>query len=154
MVQPILGLSNKAGVVMGGTGGIGLARARGVAHAGCNVVPSGRRVAQVRAAAAEIVARGRRSLAQPCDVTDNGSIERLLQSVCSEFGSVEILVNCAGRTKRTPTLDVPEADWNAIMETNLNGTLRCCRVFGRHMIEKRYGRIINIASRSSLLALF
>jgi NAD(P)-dependent dehydrogenase (short-subunit alcohol dehydrogenase family) len=154
MGHPLLDLTNKTAVVIGGTSGIGLALARGLAHAGANVVPTGRRDAQVRAAAAEIVALGRRSLAQPCDVTDNGSIERLLQSVCSEFGSVEILVNCAGRTKRTPTLDVPEADWNAIMETNLNGTLRCCRVFGRHMIEKRYGRIINIASLSSFVALF
>src|SRR5260370_29065095 len=154
MGHPLLELTSKTAVVIGGTSGIGLALARGLAQAGANVVPPGRRDEQVRAAAAEVVALGRRSLAQPCDVTDNGSIERLLQSVCSEFGSVEILVNCAGRTKRTPTLDVPEADWNAIMETNLNGTLRCCRVFGRHMIENRYGRIINIASRSSLLALF
>jgi NAD(P)-dependent dehydrogenase (short-subunit alcohol dehydrogenase family) len=56
--------------------------------------------------------------------------------------------------KRMPTLDVPEADWNAIMETNLNGTLRACRVFGQYMIEQRYGRIINIGSLSSVLGLF
>jgi NAD(P)-dependent dehydrogenase (short-subunit alcohol dehydrogenase family) len=74
--------------------------------------------------------------------------------VCGEFGSVEILVNCAGRTKRTPTLEVPESDWEAILETNLNGTLRACRVFGRHMIERRYGRIINIGSLSSFVALY
>jgi NAD(P)-dependent dehydrogenase (short-subunit alcohol dehydrogenase family) len=117
-------------------------------------VPTGRRNEQVRAAAAEVVALGRRSLGQTCDVTDDASLERLLQSVCAEFGAVQILVNCAGRTKRMPTLEFPEADWNAIMETNLNGTLRACRAFGRHMIEKRYGRIINIASLSSFVALF
>src|SRR4029077_18395474 len=66
----------------------------------------------------------------------------------------QILVNCAGRTKRMPTLDVPEEDWNAILETNLTGTTRACRVFGRHMIEKRYGRIINIGSLSSFVGLF
>ncbi|MGC1618566.1 MAG: glucose 1-dehydrogenase [Candidatus Acidiferrum sp.] len=149
-----LDLANKTAVVIGGTSGIGLTMARGLAQAGANVVATGRREEQVKTAAAEVTALGRRSLAQTCDVTDNGSIERLLQAVCGEFGSVEILVNSAGRTKRMPTLDFPEAEWNGIIETNLNGTLRACQVFGRHMIEKRYGRIINIASLSSFVALF
>jgi NAD(P)-dependent dehydrogenase (short-subunit alcohol dehydrogenase family) len=154
MGHPLLDLANKTAVVIGGTSGIGLALTRGLAQAGANVIPTGRREEQVRSAAAEVVALGRRSLAQTCDVTNNPSIERLLKSVCGEFGSVQILVNCAGRTKRMPTLEVPEADWNAILETNLNGTLRACRVFGRHMIEQRYGRIINIGSLSSFVGLF
>jgi NAD(P)-dependent dehydrogenase (short-subunit alcohol dehydrogenase family) len=152
--HPLLDLTNKTAVVIGGTSGIGLALTRGLAQAGANVVPTGRRDEQVRSAVAEVVALGRRSFAQPCDVTDNGSLERLLKSVCGEFGSVQILVNCAGRTKRMPTLEVPEEDWNAILETNLNGTLRACRVFGRHMLERRYGRIINIGSLSSFVGLF
>lgn len=154
MGHPLLDLIGKTAVVIGGTSGIGLALTRGLAQAGANVVPTGRRAENVKTAAAEVVALGRRSLAQACDVTDNSSVERLLQSVCTEFGSAEILVNCAGRTKRMPTLDFPETEWNAILETNLNGTLRACRVFGRHMLEKRYGRIINIASLSSFVALF
>jgi NAD(P)-dependent dehydrogenase (short-subunit alcohol dehydrogenase family) len=89
-----------------------------------------------------------------CDVTQNASLERLLKEVCSAFANVDILVNCAGRTKRTPTLEVPEEEWNAIMETNLNGTMRACRVFGKHMIERGYGRIINIASLASFVGLF
>lgn len=149
-----LDLANKTAVVIGGTSGIGLALTRGLAQAGANVVPTGRREEQMRTAAAEVLALGRRSLALTCDVTENSSIERLLHSVLAEFKSVEILVNCAGRTKRMPTLDFPENDWNAIMETNLNGTLRASRIFGRHMIEKGYGRIINIASLSSFVALF
>ena len=154
MGHPLLELANKTAVVIGGTSGIGLALVRGLAQAGANVVPTGRRAEQVRIAASEVVALGRRSLQQTCDVTDNASLDRLLQSTCKEFGSVQILVNCAGRTKKMPTLEVPEADWNAIMETNLNGTLRACRVFGRHMLEKGYGRIINIASLASFVALF
>src|SRR5438067_1027701 len=154
MSYPLLDLTNKTAVVIGGTSGIGLALVRGLAQAGANVVPSGRRSEQVRGAAAEVTGLGRRSVVQTCDVTENASIEQLLETVCGEFGSVEILVNCAGRTKRTPTLEVPEAEWNAIIETNLNGTLRACRVFGRHMIERGYGRIINIASLSSFVALF
>src|SRR6266496_2334908 len=135
MGHPLLDLTKKTAVVIGGTSGIGLALTRGLAQAGANVVPTGRRAEQVKNAAAEVVALGRRSLAQPCDVTDNSSLERLLQSVCAEFGSVQILVNCAGRTKKMSTLEFPESDWDAILETNLNGTLRACRAFGRHMIE-------------------
>jgi NAD(P)-dependent dehydrogenase (short-subunit alcohol dehydrogenase family) len=149
-----LDLANKTAVVIGGTSGIGLTLARGLAQAGANVVATGRREEHVRAAAAEIVGLGRRSLAQTCDVTDSGSIEGLLKAACGKFGSVEILVNSAGRTKRMATLDFPEAEWNGIIETNLNGTLRACQIFGRHMIQRRYGRIINIASLSSFVALF
>jgi len=154
MGHPLLDLANKTAVIIGGTSGIGLALTRGLALAGADVVPTGRREEQVRSAAAEVIALGRRSLTQNCDVTDNASIEQLLHSVCAEFGTVQILVNCAGRTKRTPTLDVPESEWNSILETNLTGTLRACRAFGRHMIANRYGRIVNIASISSLVSLF
>ena len=153
MGHPLLDLKNKTAVVIGGTSGIGLALTRGLAQAGADVVPTGRRAEQVRNAADEVVALGRRSFVQTCDVTDNASLERLLQSVCNEFGSVQILVNCAGRTKRMPTLEFPESEWDAIFETNLKGTLRACRVFGRHMIEKCYGRIINIGSLSSFVGL-
>jgi NAD(P)-dependent dehydrogenase (short-subunit alcohol dehydrogenase family) len=149
-----LDLTNKTAVVIGGTSGIGLALTKGLAQAGANVVPTGRRAEHVKAAAAQVTALGRKSLAQTCDVTDASSLEQLLQSTLRDFGSVEILVNCAGRTKRMPTLDFPESEWNAILETNLNGTLRACRIFGRHMIERKYGRIINIASLSSFVALF
>ena len=154
MGYPFLDLKNKTAVVIGGTSGIGLALTRGLAQAGANVVPTGRRAEQVRNAVAEVVALGRRSFQQTCDVTDNASIEGLLQAVCAEFGSVQILVNCAGRTKKMPTLEFPESEWDAILETNLKGTLRACRVFGRHMIEKRYGRIINIGSLSSFVGLY
>ena len=154
MGHPLLDLKDKTAVVIGGTSGIGLALARGLAQAGANVVPTGRREELVRKAASEIQAVGRRSLAQTCDVTDIASIERLRESLCREFGSVQVLVNCAGRTKKMPTLDFPESEWDAIFETNLKGTLRACRVFGRHMIERRYGRIINIGSLSSLVGLF
>jgi NAD(P)-dependent dehydrogenase (short-subunit alcohol dehydrogenase family) len=153
MGHPQLELTGKTAVVIGGTSGIGLALNRGLALAGADVVPTGRRGELVQKAAAEVNALGRRSLVQACDVTNDASVEELLRAVLAEFGTVQILVNCAGRTKRMPTLEFPDAEWNGILDTNLNGTLRACRVFGRHMIERRYGRIINIASISSFVAL-
>ena len=154
MGHPLLDLTGKTAVIIGGTSGIGLALTRALAQAGADVVPTGRRAPQVTAAVAEVEALGRRSLNQTCDVTEEASVAQLLQSVCAKFGGVQILVNSAGRTKRMPTLDFPDSEWNSIMETNLTGTLRACRVFGRHMIERRYGRIINIASLSSFVALY
>ena len=154
MGHPLLDLTKKTAVVIGGTSGIGLALTRALAQAGADVIPTGRRAEQVNAAVSEVKALGRRSLAQTCDVTDAASLEQLLQAVTGEFGSVQVLVNCAGRTKRTPTLEIPDSEWNGILETNLNGTLRACQVFGRHMIESGYGRIINIASLSSFVALY
>ncbi|MGC2193313.1 MAG: glucose 1-dehydrogenase [Terriglobales bacterium] len=154
MGHPLLELKNKTAVVIGGTSGIGLALAKGLALAGANVVPTGRRAEQVSASVSAVEALGRKSLTVTCDVTDEASLEQLLQRVHSTFGSVEILVNCAGCTKRMPTLEFPDVDWDAILETNLKGTYRACRVFGRHMIERRYGRIINIGSLSSFVGLY
>lgn len=154
MGHPLLELTNKTAVVIGGTSGIGLELSRGLAQAGANVVPTGRRAEQVRAAASAVESLGRRSLGVPCDVTDSSSLEHLLADVCSAFGSIDILVNCAGRTKRAPSIEFSDADWDAILETNLSGTWLACRVFGRHMIERRYGRIINVASLSSLVGLY
>jgi len=147
-------LSNKTAVVIGGTTGIGLALSRALAQAGANVVPSSRRAEQVKQAVAEIEALGVQSLAQPCDVNDPASLNQLLKAACGKLGSVQILINCAGRTKKMATLEFPESEWQAIMETNLTGTMRACRVFGAHMIERGYGRIINIASVASFVALY
>jgi NAD(P)-dependent dehydrogenase (short-subunit alcohol dehydrogenase family) len=149
-----LDLDGKVAVVVGGSSGIGRTLALGLAQAGADVVSSARRMELVKTLADEIESTGRRSLRVTCDVADRSSLENLLKICVDVFGKVDILVNAAGITKRAPTLDYAEADWNHILETNLTGTLRACQVFGRHMIERRYGRIINIASMGSFLALF
>ena len=154
MSLPGLDLANRTAVVIGATSGIGKAIALGLAEAGADVVPTGRRSKLVNEAARDIEARGRRSLAITADVADGDSIQTLADKVIEKFGKVDILVNAAGRTVRRPTLDVSDAEWNEIMDTNLTGMLRACRVFGRHMIERRYGRIINIGSLTSVVALF
>jgi NAD(P)-dependent dehydrogenase (short-subunit alcohol dehydrogenase family) len=148
-----LSLSGSVAVVIGGTSGIGLALTRGLAEAGADVVPTSRRREQVDAASREVEARGRRSLRVCSDVTDRASLESALRDVVAAFERVDVLVNCAGRTKRTPTLDVSEEEWAGILETNLTGTFRACQVFGRHMVERGRGRIVNIASLASFVAL-
>ncbi len=154
MAYAPLDLAGRTAVVVGGTSGIGRVLARGLAEAGADVVPTSRRPDLVEEAAAEIEALGRRSLRVTSDVTDRASLEALLAAAVDAFGKVDIMVNCAGRTRRASTLDVGEDEWNAILETNLTGTLRAAQVFGRHMIERRYGRIVNIASLSSFVALY
>ena len=149
-----LDLSGRVAVVIGGTSGIGRALAHGLAEAGADVVPSSRRTEQVEATAAEIEALGRRTIRCTSDVADRNSLHELLDETVADLGKVDILVNCAGTTNRTPTLEVSEEEWNMIMETNLTGTLRGCQVFGRHMIENGYGRIINIASLSTFVSLY
>ena len=154
MPYPGLDLTNRTAVVIGATSGLGKAIAIGLAEAGADVVPTGRRAKLAKEVSREVEALGRRSLAVASDVTDEDSIQALADAAIDKFGKVDILVNAAGITTRRPTLDVSDEEWNEILDTNLTGMLRACRVFGRHMIERRYGRIINIGSLTSVVALY
>ena len=149
----LFSLTGKTAVVIGGTTGIGRAIALGMAECGADVVATARRQQQVDETANEIEARGRKSLRISSDVSDRASLEKVLAGALEHFGKVDILVNCAGRIKRLPTLDMPEPEWNNILDTNLTGTLRACQIFGRHMLERGKGRIVNIASLNSFVAL-
>jgi len=154
VAYPSLDLTSRTAVVIGGTSGIGLALAKGLAQAGADVVATGRRQNLVQEAACVIKKLGRKTLALTCDVADRGSIEDLSARVHEAFGKVDILVNSAGITQRTSVLDLDDAEWNRILDTNLNGTLRSCQVFGRQMMERGYGRIINVASLSAVVAFY
>jgi len=149
-----IGLDGRTAVVIGGTSGIGRTMAVGLAKAGANVVATGRRTELVDEVAAEIEAVGVRTIRQTTDVEDRASVRTLHEAVAAQIAPVDILINCAGRTIKSPTIDVTEDDWHAVLETNLHGTLRACQVFGRAMIGREYGRIINIASLSSFVGLY
>ncbi|HWZ50994.1 MAG TPA: glucose 1-dehydrogenase [Granulicella sp.] len=146
-------LRGKSAVVVGGTSGIGLAMAVGLAEAGADVAASSRRQEQVDEAAKAIEAKGVRALRLTSDVGDRASLEALLEGAVAAFGKVDILINCAGKIKRAPTVDFPEDLWDDIMDTNVTGTLRACQIFGRHMLERGSGRIINIASLNTFVSL-
>jgi NAD(P)-dependent dehydrogenase (short-subunit alcohol dehydrogenase family) len=150
----LFNLAGRTAVVVGGTSGIGRTLALGLADAGADVVATGRRLPLVKEVSAEIQRRGRRTLAAASDVAEVGSLERLRDECLRAFGKVDILLTVAGTTKKTSSLDMDEADWQRVIDTNLTGTLRACQVFGRHMVERQYGRIVTIGSLSSFVGLY
>src|SRR4051794_39671092 len=103
MAKNFTDLTGRVAVVMGGTSGIGKSMALGLAEAGADVIPTGRRDANVTEMSSLVQGLGRRSMAQACDVSDRASVDSFRDAVMREFGRVDILLNVAGRTKRTPT---------------------------------------------------
>ena len=144
-------LSGKCAVVIGGTTGLGKAIALGIAEAGADVVAVSRRQQETDLVAAEIEGLGRRSLRATVDVRNRSSIELLQQKVLDSFRKVDILVNAAGITHKTPTLECSEEEWTSILDINLNGTWRACQIFGKTMVGQGFGKILNIASLSTFV---
>jgi NAD(P)-dependent dehydrogenase (short-subunit alcohol dehydrogenase family) len=147
--KSLFDLTGHVAVVVGGTTGIGRAMALGLADAGADVVATSRRQQQVDEVAVELEERGAKTLRVASDVCDRSSLQEVCDRTLEAFGKVDILINCAGKTQRIPTLDFPEDVWDSIIETNLKGTLRGCQIFGRSMLERGYGRIINIGSMTT-----
>ena len=127
--------------------------AEGLAEAGAALMLCARRDEWLTPTVAAMRARGFRVEGMRCDVAKADEVQAVVDKTVAVFGKVDILVNSAGRTKRRPTLEVPEEEWNAIIDTNLTGTFRACQIFGRHMLEKGYGRVVNIASLASFVGL-
>jgi len=151
-VENFTNLTGRVAVVVGGTSGLGRNVALGLARAGADVVPSGRRDHLVDEICAEIEQLGRQTLRRTVDVADRKSIDALRDVVQQHLGHVDVLVNAAGHTARRPTVEVPEQEWNAILDTNLTGMLRACQSFYGPLRESGRGRIINIASLSAFVA--
>lgn len=151
-VKNITDLSGRVAVVIGGTSGLGRAIAIGLAASGASVVPTGRRSNLVDEVCSQIEASGGKALAHVVDVSNRDSVDLLRDSVASHFGRLDILVNAAGYTARTPTASIPEKDWQLMIDTNLTGMLRSCQSFYEALRAKRMGRIINIASLAALVA--
>jgi NAD(P)-dependent dehydrogenase (short-subunit alcohol dehydrogenase family) len=150
--ENLMDLTGRVAVVIGGTSGLGRELATGLARAGADVAPTGRREELARQVADEIQHHGRRSLAHGCDVGSRESIDRFRDAVLNEFGQVDILVNVAGRIFRKPTAQVSETEWNSLFDTNVNGTLRACQSFYEPLKANHRGRIINIASLNSYVS--
>jgi len=154
MSHGLFDLSGRVAVVTGGTTGLGRAISLGLAEAGADVVPTSRTLEQVELVAAEIERLGRKSMRLQSDVQSRASLQALHDAVLRQFGKVDILVNAAGVTHKKATLEEDEAGWMRIIDTNLNGTLRACQIFGATMVCAGYGRIINIASLTTFVGFY
>ena len=148
-----LDLSGRVAVVIGGTSGLGRTIAVGLAEAGADVIPAGRREALVQEVCEQVERAGRRSLPLTVDVLDRGSVDALRTRVMAAFGHVDILVNAAGRIARKPTLAVSEEEWRDTMDVNTTGALRACQAFHEPLAAFRRGRVINLVSLNSFVAL-
>ena len=153
MAGSLFDLTGKTAVVVGGTSGIGRVLALGLADAGADVIATARRQHLVDEVAAEIARRGRRTLNAACDVADEASLAGLCDLAVARFGAVDIVVSCAGITRRGPTLEMDTAEWQRILDVNLMGTLRAFKAFAPGMIARGNGRLIAIASLASFVGL-
>jgi NAD(P)-dependent dehydrogenase (short-subunit alcohol dehydrogenase family) len=148
--QGLFDLTGRVAVVTGASRGLGQYFARALAHAGADLVITSRDRAHLENFASEIRGLGRRALPLALDVRDPHSIEAMAAAAENEFGHLDILVNNAGCNVRKPALDVTWDDWNLILDTNLRGSFFVAQAVARRMIPRRYGRIINIGSVTSV----
>jgi gluconate 5-dehydrogenase len=139
-------LTGKVALVSGTSRGLGQYFARALAKAGADLVITSRKISSLASFQSEMEAMGRRVFPVPLDVRDYDSIQSAIQSAVGHFGKLDILVNNAGCNVRKPALEVTWDDWNLILDTNLRGTFFVAQAVARHMIERKYGRIINIGS--------
>ncbi len=152
MAHKCCDLAGRVAVVIGGTSGLGRALAIGLAEAGADVVPTGRRSDRMDEVCTALESLGRKTLRQPADVSSRASIDALRDAVLEGLGRVDILLNAAGRTFRKPTREVSEPEWEDLMDTNVTGILRACQSFFEPLRASGRGRIINIASLTSFVA--
>jgi gluconate 5-dehydrogenase len=146
MESNIFDLKGRVAIVTGTSRGLGQYLARALAKAGADLVITSRDPATLKPFQQEIQAMGRKALPLALDVTDHQSIQKMVQCAVEHYGKIDILVNNAGCNVRKPALDVSWEDWNLVLDTNLRGTFFVCQSVARHMVARKYGRIINIGS--------
>jgi len=139
-------LAGRTALVTGSTRGIGLAIARRLAAEGAAVAVNGRSQEQAEAVAAELRAQGAQAYGFGADLTDGEQAEALVEKVIERFGQLDILVNNAGATRDTLFVRMKPEDWQYVLDVNLKSVMHCTRAAVRHMIRRRYGRIVNISS--------
>jgi gluconate 5-dehydrogenase len=139
-------LTGKVALVTGASRGLGQYFGRALARAGADLVITSRKKADCDRFKGEIEAMGRKAHALDLDVRDQASIEAMAEGAWSAFGKIDILVNNAGCNVRKPALEVTWDDWNLILDTNLRGTFFVAQAVAKRMVERNYGRIINIGS--------
>jgi NAD(P)-dependent dehydrogenase (short-subunit alcohol dehydrogenase family) len=146
MVYDKLRLDGKVALVTGGGRGLGKAMVLALAEAGANVAVLGRTVKEIEETAGEIKKMERKALAVPTDILQPQDVEKAVQMTLKELGQIDILVNNSGTTLVKSILDLSLEEWNRIIQTNLTGVFIISKVVGKHMVERKQGKVINIAS--------
>ncbi len=143
-------LSGRVALITGGSVGLGRQMAEALAQMGAHLVLCARKLDRVQQAAEELKQLGSQTLALACDVKDPASIQSAVDAAIQRFGHIDILINNAGTSWGARTEDMTLEQWNKVIETNLTGTFLFSQAVGKHMIPRRRGKIINIASVAGL----
>ena len=147
-------LTGRKALVTGGARGLGRVMAQALAEAGAEVAITSRTLDHARTAAADIAAAtGRRVVGLAADVSVSADVVRLAEDVQRELGAIDILVNNAGINIRGASESLSEADWDAVIDTNVKGPFLCARTFGPLMAQRGWGRVVNIGSILSVIAI-
>ena len=149
-MSELFDLSGQVAIITGASRGLGQYFGRALAKAGADLVITSRHRESLKEFEAEIQGLGRRAVALELDVRDRASIERMAAAAHAAYGRIDILVNNAGCNVRKPALEVTWDDWNLILDTNLRGSFFVAQAVARHMIARRYGRIVNMGSYTSV----
>lgn len=150
MISDVFDLSGKTAVVTGSGRGLGRAIACALAEAGAAVVVADIAAGDREETIRRIKSSGGRGLEVECDVSSSASVRNMVDRAVEKYGHIDILINNAGLAWRKPLLEETEENWNRMLGVNLTGPFHCCRAVGPHMIKRRYGKVINIASTSGV----
>ena len=144
-------LRGAVAVITGGSRGIGFESAAALGACGAKTIVASRDQKVLAAAVEQLTKKGVDASAVALDVTDPSAVAKVADAIVAEHGKVDILVNSAGIARLNSAVDTPDEEWRAVMEVNVNGVFWCCRAFGRHMLEKGKGSIVNLGSMSGLI---
>jgi 3-oxoacyl-[acyl-carrier protein] reductase len=143
-------LDDKVALVTGAARGIGKEIALTLAREGADIVGNARTAPNLEILAAEIEKLGRRALAVTADISKKADVDRMVDMAITAFGRIDILVCNAGITRFAPFLEMTEEDWDAVIAVDLKGTFLCGQAVGKHMVSRKYGKIINVSSLSGM----
>ena len=146
MIQELFGLEGKCAMVVGGAGGLGQAQCKALAGAGADVAVCDISAQEGEKTVQEIRQQGRKAVFAPIDLRDKKSVVQAVEKVTDSLGKIDILCNTAGINNRAPILEYKEEDWDRVMDINLKGIFLVCQAVAPQMIERGYGKIINMSS--------